>query len=292
MSGRVVVLRALGLGDLLTGLPALRATADAFPEHEKVLATPAALAPLVELAELRRPAVAVNLHGRGPRSHAVLRALEPGRLVAFASGPHDGPRWREGEHEVERWCRMLREHGIGADARRIDLRAPGVDVDDDARDATLLHPGASSAARRWPPARWAAVARAEREAGRTVLLTGSAAEAPLVRAIASDAGLPRTAVRAGETDLLGLAALVAAARRLVSGDTGVAHLATALGTPSVILFGPISPLEWGPPADRPRHRVLWSGRCGDPHAEDVDPGLLGIGCEQVLAELDDLERAA
>lgn len=208
MTGSVVVLRALGLGDLLTGLPALRAIADAFPEHEKLLAAPSALAPLVDLAELpfsisdhaglaplpaelQRAEVAVNLHGRGPQSHAVLRALEPGRLVAFAAAGNDGPRWRAGEHEVERWCRMLREHRIPADAGRIDIRAPGVEVDDDAREATLLHPGASSAARRWPPARWAAVARAEHEAGRKVLVTGSAPEAPLARRIARDAGLPR-----------------------------------------------------------------------------------------------------
>jgi ADP-heptose:LPS heptosyltransferase len=45
----LVVLRALGLGDLLTAVPALRALAAAFPEHRRVLATPAALAPLAAL---------------------------------------------------------------------------------------------------------------------------------------------------------------------------------------------------------------------------------------------------
>ncbi|MFP5363187.1 MAG: glycosyltransferase family 9 protein [Thermoleophilia bacterium] len=309
MTATVVVLRALGLGDLLTGLPALRAIADAFPEHDKVLAAPSALAPLVDLAQLpfsisdhagpaplparlRRPDIAVNLHGRGPQSHAVLRALRPGRLVAFASQGHDGPVWRAGEHEVERWCRMLRAHGIAADPRRIELRAPEVELDEAARGATLLHPGAASAARRWPAERWAAIARAEREAGRTVLLTGNPAEAALACRIAGAAGLPDDASHAGRTDLLGLAALVAAAGRVVCGDTGVAHLATALGTPSVILFGPVSPAEWGPPADDPRHRVLWSGGCGDPHGEEVDPGLLEIAPDAVLAQLHRLEQAA
>jgi uncharacterized protein YjbJ (UPF0337 family) len=66
-------------------------------------------------------------------------------------------------------------------------------------------------------------------------------------------------------------------------DTGVAHLATAYRTPSVVLFGPTPPGEWGPPPDRPQHRVLWRGGRGDPHADAPDPGLLAIAVEDVLA---------
>src|SRR5205823_1228874 len=72
--------------------------------------------------------------------------------------------------------------------------------------------------------------------------------------------------------------------RVVSGDTGVAHLATALRTPSVVLFGPVSPRLWGPPEDA-RHLVLWAGRTGDPHAGSPDAGLLEITPEQVLQAL-------
>jgi len=71
----------------------------------------------------------------------------------------------------------------------------------------------------------------------------------------------------------------------VCGDTGVAHLATALGTPSVVLFGPTSPARWGPPPDRAIHQVLWAGRTGDPHASRPDPGLLAIGENEVLQAL-------
>jgi ADP-heptose:LPS heptosyltransferase len=95
-------------------------------------------------------------------------------------------------------------------------------------------------------------------------------------------------VLAGETDLLGLAATIAHAGRVVCGDTGVAHLATAYGTPSVVLFGPTPPSEWGPPPDRPRHQALWAGGRGDPHADTPDPGLLAITVQDVL---DALQRA-
>jgi ADP-heptose:LPS heptosyltransferase len=69
----------------------------------------------------------------------------------------------------------------------------------------------------------------------------------------------------------------------------VAHLATALGTPSVVVFGPTSPYEWGPPPQRREHRVLWRGTTGDPHGEAPEAGLLAVGVDDVLAELGRLD---
>ena len=311
----LLVLRALGLGDLLTALPALRALADGFPEHRRVLASPAWLAPLalhagaadevlptVPFEPLARSAagadVAVNLHGRGPQSHRMLLSARPRRLIAFAHPDvpetAGAPRFVAGEHEVERWCRMLREHGIEADASRLDVDPPARSVPEHAVGATVIHPGAGSAARRWPPERFAAVARAERERGRDVVVTGTRPELAIARRVAHEARLPPRAVLAGRTELLALAAVVGAAARVVTGDTGVAHLATALDTPSVVLFGPVSPARWGPPADRPQHRVLWAGSTGDPHADAPHAGLLKIGVDDVLGELAALDalRAA
>ena len=71
------------------------------------------------------------------------------------------------------------------------------------------------------------------------------------------------------------------AGRVVCGDNGIAHLAIALGTPSVVLFGPVPPAEWGAPPDRRHHVALWAGQRGDPHAEKVDPGLLSITVAEV-----------
>jgi ADP-heptose:LPS heptosyltransferase len=310
----LVAYRALALGDLLTAVPALRALARAFPEHHRLLATPAALAPLVELigavdevvdvpalaplpSRLHGADVLVNLHGRGPESLAVCQAAQPRVLISF--GPPPRPLWRAHEHEVARWCRLLSESGIAADPTDLHITRPATPPPAAAVGATLIHPGAASAARRWPSDRWAAVARAGLAAGRRVAITGSAAERELARAVAgaaqdpgatdrrvSDRGATKAglAVLAGETDLVELAAAVAAADRVLSGDTGIAHLATALGTPSVVLFGPTPPAEWGPPPD-PRHVALWAGRRGDPHGDEPDPGLLEIGVGDVLAAL-------
>jgi ADP-heptose:LPS heptosyltransferase len=196
-----------------------------------------------------------------------------------------GPAWRADEHEVHRWCRMLEESGVPADPSRLDVRAPAVGLPEAARGATVVHPGAASAARRWPPERFAAVARAERAAGRPVVITGGPDEVGLARRVAADAGLTPSAVLAGRTSLLELAAVVAQAGRVVCGDTGVAHLATAFGTPSVVLFGPTPPSLWGPPPERTRHRALWAGAVGDPHGSRPDPGLLRLRVPEVLEAL-------
>lgn len=298
----LVVLRALGLGDLLTALPALRALAEAFPRHHRVLAGPVApsslalcagvvddvvpAAPLEPLVGIGAPVdIAINLHGRGPQSHGVLAALRPRRLIAFGADGFAGPQWCADEHEVDRWCRLLSESGIPADPSRLDLQPADLPASPHRSGATVVHPGAASASRRWPAERWAAVARAEVDAGRRVVLTGGPQEVGLARWVAARAELADDAVVAGSTSVVDLAALVAGAGRVVCGDTGVAHLATALRRPSVVLFGPVPPSQWGPPAERDEHVVLWSGRAGDPHGDRLDPGLAQIGVAEVVDAL-------
>ena len=294
MPPRVLLLRALGLGDFLTGVPAYRAVRRAFPGHRVVLAAPAALAPLVPLtgaidellptAELRPvtwtgppPDVAVDLHGRGPASHRLVAALGPSRLVVFGgehAAGYPGPVWRADEHEVVRWCRLLRESGIPADPGDLRLLPPP----DEAPAYTLVHPGAAAPSRRWPAERFAAVARRLAGAGHDVRVTGSAAERDLAARVAVLAGLPAGHVLAGETSLAGLAALAARARLVIAGDTGMSHLAAAFGRPSVTLCGPVPPAEWGPPR-HPRHQVLWAaapGYRGDPHGAVTDPALAAV----------------
>ena len=296
---RLVVLRALKLGDFLAAVPALRALSRAFPDHERVLAAPSWLEPLARHtgvvdrlvdtpgldpldASLHGAEAAVNLHGSGPQSTALLAATRPARLISF--GLAGGPSWHEREHERRRWCRLLRESGIPADPDDLRLGVPDVQPPRGAIGATLLHPGASSQARRWPPERWAAVARAEMEDGRPVVLTGDAGESGLAMEVARRAGLGDDSVLAGRTGLLNLLAAVGAAGRVVCGDTGVAHVASALGVPSVVLFGPTDPAVWGPPTNGP-HLVLWKGRTGDPHATEPDQGLLALNVDDALDAL-------
>lgn len=297
----VLVLRALGLGDLLTVVPALRGLRRARPGSRLTLAGPEALGlwlaslgvvddvvPVAGLGDgrrlagaVRRPAVAVNLHGQGPQSHQLLSRLEPGRLVAFAcpEAGHDGPPWRADEHEVDRWIRL--SASVGGRASPADLRLP----DQGPRAGhVVVHPGAASSSRCWPAERWAAVAGALAEQGHDVVVTGSRAEASRCATVARPASVED---RSGRESFAALARTVGTARLVLSGDTGVAHLATAFATPSVTLFGPVSPALWGPRIDPHLHRVLWHGspgdlHPGDPHGEALDERLATIGVDDVL----------
>lgn len=296
----VLALRALGVGDLLTGVPALRALRRAHPQHELVLAAPAALHPLVDLAAVadrvhpasgfgdlgwtdEPPALAVNLHGRGPQSSRLLAATAPRRLVAFASAEAgvDGPQWRPDEHEVRRWCRLLTEGlGVPADPADLDLSVPVATPA--VRAAVVVHPGAAFPSRCWPAERFAAVARWAAKSGLPVVVTGSADESELVEEVAAGAGLPPAAVLAGKTTLLELAAVVSSARLTICGDTGIAHLATAYRRPSVVLFGPVAPSLWGPPPGGPHVAVWHGGAPGDPCGRHPDPALLSISVHEVI----------
>ncbi|RRO14199.1 glycosyltransferase family 9 protein [Saccharopolyspora rhizosphaerae] len=309
MTATVLVLRALGLGDLLTAVPALRGLRRAYPRHRVLLAAPAPLGALLgllpevdELAptsglagfrwERRAPDVAVNLHGSGPESVRAVRSTGARRIV---SHPHPavpevhGPAWDAEQHERQRWCRLLRHHGLEADPDDLLLPVP---PEPPARPgAVLVHPGASHGARRWPVERYAEVARWASDAGLDVVVTGSGPERARASRVAELAGLDPESVLAGRTGLCELAALVAHARLLVCGDTGIAHLASAFHTPSVVLFGPVAPRLWGPPVSA-RHAALWHGRHGDTFASEPDPGLLALTTEQVLGAAREVLRAA
>nr|WP_246212215.1 glycosyltransferase family 9 protein [Streptomyces abyssomicinicus] len=311
MTRRVLVLRALGLGDLLAGVPALRALRRAHPDAEIVLAAPAPLAAVADASGAvdrllpasapgravpaaldwtgPPPDLAVDLHGNGPLSHGLLAALRPGRLLAFAhpdTPAIDGPPWYAQEHERDRWCRLLAWYGLDTDPA--DLRLPRPHTASPAPGAVVLHPGAGSPARCWPADRFAAVAAALRERGHRVVVTGGPGEDALVAAVADRAALPGADRFGGGPPFELLSALVAGARAVISGDTGLSHLASAHATPSVSLFGPTPPSRWGPPA-HPRHQVLWHpGPPGDPHARRPDPALLRLTAADVLAAFDRL----
>jgi len=115
-----------------------------------------------------------------------------------------------------------------------------------------INPGAGRADKRWPVARFGALAeRLASEAGARLLLLWGPDEAFMARDIAL--ALPgHSALLAPPTDLGELTALLKRCRLMIANDTGPLHLAAALGTPALGLFGPTSAERNGPYGPRCR----------------------------------------
>ena len=125
------------------------------------------------------------------------------------------------------------------------------------RDLVLIHPGARWWFKAWPAERFAALADWMAEAlGAQVLIAGGPGDAPVAETIRRQMRHPGISV-AGETSVLQLGALLKRCRLFVGNDAGPMHVAAAVGTPVVALFGPTDPAEWGPWGDG--HVVLYRG---------------------------------
>ncbi len=160
--------------------------------------------------------------------------LDPWHDVTAGSGEFHMPEYSEAAAKVSR------------DLERLGLT----------RDWCCLNVGAGWPTKLWPPSRFAEVGQAlARHYGlRSVVMWSGAAELHAAEQVVH--GLGCSGVLAPETNLRELAEWLRRARLIVSSDTGPAHLAAALGTPSVVLFGPTWGDECGPYGKR--HRVVQS----------------------------------
>lgn len=164
-------------------------------------------------------------------------------------------------HEAERYLDTLRALGIRPERRGMVFRPAEEDRRrvgelmgrvEGARGMIAIHPGGGSnpgmllLAKRWPPERFAAAADSLMErSGRLVALVGGPSDSALSREIAS-------LMKHQPVDLTGdmswgeLGAFLQGCELFIGNDTGAMHLATAVGTPVVALFGPSDPRCYGP----------------------------------------------
>ncbi len=165
--------------------------------------------------------------------------------------------WEEGVHETRHAQEVLEAAGIPADGGPAALRIGGAPGDDDAVSRLMalhglapggfvvLHPGTGNPAKQWGAAKWRELARAMACAGHKVVLTGSRAEAALLREIA--AGAEGVVDLSGQLTVRGLAALFGKAKALVCLDSLAAHLGGAAGTETFVVYSGIpDPARWAP----------------------------------------------
>jgi lipopolysaccharide heptosyltransferase I len=223
---------------------------------------------------LRAAAYDVAVDAQGLIKSALLAHLAgAGRVVGLARRHLREPlaRWAydatvdpAGVHVVDKAIALAAALGAPAGSPRFALRPPASDVVDRARRAVglapgqpfaVLNPGAAWPNKRWPADRFGALARRihARHGWPSIVAWGPGEEtlAAAVVAAAHAGGPAAIAAAAPPTSLGELIALVASAGLVVSGDTGPLHLAAAMGTPIVGLYGPTDPARNGPwsPAD-------------------------------------------
>jgi len=267
-SGRVV--RAPNhLGDVVLALPALAAeTCDVWVVR--------GLAPVLAMA---LGTERVRAFDRGPRG--ALRAAAGLRRAGYREGvlltpsfsaawmmrwggvarlrgtATDGRSWMLSErvapaalrplHRINQYRLILgQDPSREARSHRIDVPAPLADRWREELATAQgrlvgLFPGANAPARRWPADRFAALARALSARGERVVVLGGPEERAMTGAVAAAA--PGVMDLGGRTGLADFAAVLSVLDLLVTNDTGPMHLAGAVGTPTVSLWGSSSPDE-------------------------------------------------
>lgn len=248
-------------------------------------------------ARAERFDLAVNMHGRGPVSTRLVARFGAHRTASFVGEKgSDVPgldvevSWDAEMHESRKLL-LLAEKVGGTHTRAYDNSEPELRVreEDDRRALALLrrhprkplalmHPGASVPEKRWPGENYRRLADGLVRRGYEVAVTGSAGEKDLTRLVSEAA--PGSLDLGGDTDLSTLIALVARASVVVSNDTGPVHLAYALRTPSVTLFGPSTDAgRWGP-LDGERHAVLEGDPISSIPVEEVLRGVKALDTRQ------------
>jgi len=279
----ILIVRLSALGDIVHAIPAAAALRRAFPaaridwlldaRHRDIVDLVTAVDRVVTvrrstlggwtqvLRELRATRYDVALDFQGLVKSAVLARGSGARRVAgfslwhlrektarpFYTSAEDA----EGGHAILKNLRLLRS--LGVDDLRIEFPLAPVDSPalhtlrrsiGDGRFA-LINPGAAWPNKRWPPERYGALAATIREQiGLVPTVLWGPGEETLAQAVV--AASREAAILAPPTTVRDIVALSRAADLFVAGDTGPLHIAMAVGTPTVSLFGPTDPMRNGP----------------------------------------------
>jgi heptosyltransferase-2 len=326
----ILVVRYSALGDVVLATSILEPLRARFPRARIEWVTDPAYAPLLEglpeLAAVHRiqrdgPDSALALAGRlrgrfdysvdlqnKVRSALVARSAAPLRIAfrrrsalrAFLSlFGSDPPLVRA--HQTRLYAEALAPLGTFEPGRiKVSLSPQARALAADALErvtqpAVAIAPGARWATKRWPAERFAAVADALHAEGCSIVLCGGPGDRDAFAAFRAAARAP-IAADLSFLPVDALAATIGEMKLLVACDSGPVHLASALGTPALALFGPTSTARWGPAAPG---RALAIGLACAPcsnHGGDYCPEghhrcLADLAPEAVLAAARELLRS-
>ncbi|MBO0783086.1 MAG: lipopolysaccharide heptosyltransferase II [Ktedonobacteraceae bacterium] len=181
------------------------------------------------------------------------------------------------EHQAEIYLDLARKLSLQVDhphmhflptgaERQTALRSPGLQIAVFTGGGS--NPGMDLTAKRWPIERYRIlVQRLVQDLGARVLLIGGPGDYELNETLLNGLDVPEgTAINlAGGKSFGETAAQIEACSLFIGNDSSPMHLAAAVGTPVIAIFGPTSPQEYGPyPPDDPKHIALWRHPTGKP----------------------------
>lgn len=290
MNPRFLIVRLGSMGDVIHGIPVATALRAQWPDaridwlvdprYVELLALVPAITYripidprgsrsllLSTIRELRRTRYDAVFDLQGLIKSAVLARLAGGRQTVGLSRDHLRETFASlfyshaidpaaKHHVIAKSLSLLQAIGITTPTVEFGLSIPETAASRDVVTRfgvgryALLNPGAAWPNKRWPPERFGAVAAAlHAHVGVPSVVLWGPGEQELAAAVvaASDSA----AVPSPPTSITDLFALAKGARLVISGDTGPLHIASAVGTPVVALFGPTYPDRNGPwsPAD-------------------------------------------
>jgi heptosyltransferase-1 len=246
---------------------------------------------VIDLQGLLKSAVWVAL-AKAPRKVGYNGTREGSYLVLTERLPPYDPE----AHAV--WRSLNLAHYLGAPRARPGFRlglTPAVVPAVASGPLAVLHPGARWESKLWPGAAWAELARGLiRAHGFQVALTGAPGDQDLASSVMAHLGEAEILNLVGRTSLAELAGVLARASLAVTTDTGAMHLAAALGTRVVALFGPTAPWRTGPFGEG--HEIVrldldcspcFKRRCPEPRClTDLPVAAVMAACEKILSRPD------
>ena len=212
------------------------------------------------------------------RCHQVDYYLGLVRSLGYAAHPAE-PVLVVSREEQERADRLLREAGCDETARFI-----------------VLNPGAVyGTAKRWPAERFGALADRLLAGGFRPVLVGAPSDAASAAEVRAASAHPEAFVDlTGRTDLKTLAGILCRAHAFVTNDTGAMHVAAAVGTPLVAIFGPTDPVTTAPVSRRATlvRRPVFCSPCLLRECPIDHRCMRGVGVEEVHEALRALLRSS
>lgn len=253
-----------------------------FPGLPEVPFDPERFIPFVQNLQKRNFDLAIQMQGTGALTNPLISLFNAKKMSglyhqgSFCPNPATFVPFNPDKHEIHRCLLALEGAGIVEEDDQLEfpiyekdfqrLKEYGLHFKE---EYVCIHPGASCESKRWDRSYFASLADLLIKNGFKVVFTGSSFESSLVGEIREKMKFQSIDSASLDLDLGALGALVKRSKGIICNDTGVSHLATALGTPSLVIFLETDPKRWAP-IDSKKHRSFFRPDFSKVVSEAVD----------------------